>query len=152
MLKRIIICISAQLGICYGHAQEQASATNVAFSQNQVAKTSLFQKLFKKKDTAGIEAAQPASAPFAFGDFSWLNGTSRKTSPPLIDSKYFTSDITFDLNYSHSYNNPIDNTVVGSTALARNNELQLSFLGFGGDIHVNNVRGRVMMQFGTRST
>src|ERR1700750_326385 len=88
------------------------------------------------------------SAPFAFGDFSWLNGTSRKTSPPLIDSKYFTSDITFDLNYTHSYNHPLDNTVVGSTALARDNELQLAFLGFGGDIHVDNVRGRIMMQFG----
>ena len=91
-------------------------------------------------------AKEPASAPFAFGDFSWLSGTSRKTSPPLIDSKYFTSDITLDLNYTHSYNSPIDNTVVGSTALARDNELQLSFLAFGGDIHVDHVRGRIAMQ------
>lgn len=111
----------------------------------------LFSRLFKK-DTSGIEAKEPASAPFAFGDFTWLNGTSRKSTPPLIDSKYFTSDITLDLNYTRSNNNPIDNTVVGSTALARNNELQLSFLGFGGDIHVDHVRGRIMMQFGTRST
>jgi hypothetical protein len=105
--------------------------------------------------TAGalpVDSAEPASEPFAFGDFSWLNGTSRKTSPPAFDSKYFTGDVTFDFNYTHSYNNPIDNTVVGSTALSRNNELQLSFLGVGGDIHVNNVRGRIMMQFGTRST
>jgi hypothetical protein len=70
----------------------------------------------------------------------------------LIDNQYFTSDVTLDVNYTHSYNNPIDNTVVGSTALARDNELQLSFLGFGGDLHVDNVRGRIMMQFGTRST
>jgi hypothetical protein len=105
------------------------------------------------KDTSlGIEAKAPASEPFAFGDFSWLNGTSRKTSPPAFDSKYFTGDVTIDLNYTHSYNAPIDNTVVGSTALARDNELELSFLGFGGDIHYNNVRGRIMMQFGTRST
>jgi hypothetical protein len=104
---------------------------------------------FKQPDST---ADQPASAPFAFGDFSWLNGTSRKTSAPAFDSKYFTGDVTFDLNYTHSFNNPIDNTVVGSTALARNNELQLSFMGVGGDIHVGNVRGRVMMQFGTRST
>ena len=74
-------------------------------------------------------AKEPASAPFAFGDFSWLNGTSRKTSPPLIDSKYFTSDITLDLNYTHSYNNPIDNTVVGSTALSRDNELTAFLFG-----------------------
>jgi len=109
---------------------------------------------FKKiKDTDIVAAADTvASQPFAFGDFSWLNGNSRKTSPPAFDSKYFTGDVTFDLNYTHSFNKPIDNTVVGSTALARNNELQLSFMGIGGDIHVNNVRGRVMMQFGTRST
>ena len=60
-------------------------------------------------------AKEPASEPFAFGDFSWLNGTTRKTTPPLIDNKYFTSDVTLDLYATHSYNNPIDNTVVGST-------------------------------------
>jgi len=105
-----------------------------------------------KKDTATVEAKASATEPFAFGDFSWLNGNSRKTSPPMLDTKYFTGDITLDLNTTHSFNDPIDNTVVGSTALARNNELQLSYLGFGGDIHINNVRGRIMMQFGTRST
>ncbi|HTQ27849.1 MAG TPA: hypothetical protein VMI35_06960, partial [Puia sp.] len=119
---------------------------------------SRFTKLFHGKK-AGDSTVKPTDSmpaaptdPFAFGDFSWLNGTSRKTSPPAFDSKYFTGDVTFDFNYTHSYNAPIDNTVVGSTALARNNELQLSFMGVGGDIHVNNVRGRVMMQFGTRST
>ncbi|HEX4850486.1 MAG TPA: outer membrane beta-barrel protein, partial [Puia sp.] len=113
-----------------------------------------FARLFptKNSDKSRSPEDSVASEPFAFGDFSWMNGTSRKTSPPAFDSKYFTGDITFDFNYTHSYNHPIDNTVVGSTALARNNELQLSFMGIGGDIHVNNVRGRVMMQFGTRST
>ncbi len=38
-----------------------------------------------------------------------------------------------DLNYTHSFNNPIDNTVVGSTALARNNEVQLAAMHVGGD-------------------
>jgi len=111
-------------------------------------------KFIKEAETDTTTAKEPAPAtdPFAFGDFSWLNGNSRKTTPPLIDTKYFTSDITLDLNSTYSFNNPIDNTVVGSTALSRNNELQLSFLGFGGDIHVNNVRGRIMMQYGTRST
>jgi len=117
-----------------------------------------FQDMFHPKNSKGVASGTSDSAesaplePFAFGDFSWLNGTSRKTSPPAFDSKYFTGDVTFDFNYTHSYNAPVDNTVVGSTALARNNELQLSFMGIGGDIHVNNVRGRVMMQFGTRST
>jgi hypothetical protein len=114
---------------------------------------SFFPRLFSKRKTIRTESTDSvASAPFAFGDFTWLNGTSRKTTPPAIDTKYFTGDVTFDLNYTHSYNKPIDNTVVGSTALARNNELQLAFMGIGGDFHVDHVRGRVMMQFGTRST
>src|SRR5436305_7481330 len=104
---------------------------------------SFFSRLFTKRKTIKPGSADSvASAPFAFGDFTWLNGTSRKTSPPAIDTKYFTGDITFDLNYTHSYNKPIDNTVVGSTALARNNELQLAFMGVGGDFHVDHVRGR----------
>ncbi len=101
----------------------------------------------KFKDTT-VHSADP----FAWGDFSWMNGMTRKTSAPAFDSKYFTGDVTFDLNYTYSFANPIDNTVVGSTALSRNNELQLSFAGFGGDIHYGNVRGRIMMQFGTRAT
>jgi Putative beta-barrel porin-2, OmpL-like. bbp2 len=124
-----------------GHAQ-----------QDDAPKSQTTQTISTIRPADSVAAKEPASEPFAFGDFSWLNGTSRKTSPPAFDSKYFTGDVTFDFNYTHSFNNPIDNTVVGSTALARNNELQLSFMGVGGDIHVNNVRGRIMMQFGTRST
>ncbi|MDR3714793.1 MAG: hypothetical protein P4L51_18410, partial [Puia sp.] len=52
-----------------------------------------------KKDTGAFEAPVKASEPFAFGDFSWLNGTSRKTTAPAFDSKYFTGDVTFDFNY-----------------------------------------------------
>jgi Putative beta-barrel porin-2, OmpL-like. bbp2 len=163
MRKRSIVCFSSLFLFYMGYGQESASVKTAAFNQNQSATansnqpagSSKFRNLFSgmfKKDTMGIEAKEPASEPFAFGDFSWLNGNSRKTSPPAFDSKYFTGDATFDFNYTHSYNSPIDNTVVGSTALARDNELQLSFMGIGGDIHVNNVRGRIMMPFGTRST
>ena len=104
-----------------------------------------------KKDTAVIEAKLPASEPFAFGDFGWLNGNNRQKNT-LLDSKYFTGSATFDVNYTQSNHAPIDNTVVGSTALSRNGEVQVSFAGIGGDFHYNNVRGRFMTQFGTRST
>ncbi len=93
----------------------------------------------------------PAGEPFAWGDFTWLNGTSRQTSR-LLDTKYFTPQLDVDVNYTYSFNHPIDDTVVGSTALARNNELELSFLGLGGDVHVGNVRARLMLQYGTRTT
>jgi hypothetical protein len=57
-----------------------------------------------------------------------------------------------DVNYAYSFNRPIDDTVVGSTAVSRNNELTLQFLGFGGDLHYGSARGRLMTQFGTRAT
>lgn len=107
-------------------------------------------KVTSTKTTDSLEAAANA-APFAFADFSWLNGNNRQ-SAPLMDGPIFTPDFTVDINYTRSNRNPIDNTVLGSTALARNNETTVSFVGIGGDFHYQNIRGRIMTQFGTRST
>jgi hypothetical protein len=97
--------------------------------------------------------ATPATSgePFAWGDFSWLNGQTRQTEA-LLATKYFMPQLNVDVNYTYSFNRPIDNVVAGSTALARNNELELSFLGIGGDVVVGQVRGRLMLQYGTRTT
>ena len=89
--------------------------------------------------------------PFAWGDFTWLNGGSRQTTR-LLDNQYFTPQIDIDSNYTYSLNAPIDNTIVGSTATARHNELSLAFAGVGGDLHIRNVRARIFTQFGTRSS
>jgi hypothetical protein len=91
-----------------------------------------------------------ASEPFAFGDFSWLNGSSRQHKS-LLDSPIFTGQILLDVNYTASRNMPIDDTVVGSTALSRNNELTIAFVGFGGDFHYEHARARLLTQFGVRS-
>ena len=98
-----------------------------------------------------VELEKP-KAPFDGIDQTWQNGADRRDSSIFNKVKYFTPSILIDLNYNYSFNNPIDNTVVGSTALARCNEMQLSALHFGGDFSVDNVRGRFMTQFGTRST
>ena len=103
-----------------------------------------------------VEAPSPAAAPassdpFAFGDFTWLNGNSRQHSA-LLDSPYFTGSFLLDTNYTYSFAHPVDNTVVGSTALTRNNEFTLSFVSFGGDFHYGMARARLMTQFGMRST
>lgn len=89
--------------------------------------------------------------PFEGVDQSWQNGSDRRASSVFKDMKFFTPGILLDVNYTHSFNNPNDNTVVGSTALARNNEVQLSALHFGGDFYYKNARARIMTQFGTRS-
>lgn len=84
-------------------------------------------------------------------DCTWWNGGDRRSAPTLA-GKYFTPTVMVDANYSYSFNNPIDNTVVGSTALARNNEMQVSAVHIGGDFYRNNARAHIVAQFGTRST
>lgn len=93
----------------------------------------------------------PEKQPFEGIDMTWQNGSDRRTETIWKDSKYFTPSLLIDINYTYSFNNPNDNTVVGSTALTRNNEVQLSALHFGGDISYKGARARVMTQFGTRS-
>jgi len=98
-----------------------------------------------------ISQAQQKGEPFEGIDQTWHNGSDRRDSSVSKNMKYFTPSILIDVNYTHSLNNPNDNTVVGSTALARNNEVELSALHFGGDLYYEGARARFMTQFGTRS-
>jgi hypothetical protein len=96
-------------------------------------------------------SAQQKGEAFEGIDQSWQNGSDRRDSSVFNKMKYFTPSILMDVSYTHSFNNPNDNTVVGSTALARNNEVQLQALHFGGDLNYGNARARIMTQFGMRS-
>lgn len=98
-----------------------------------------------------ISVAQQKGEPFEGIDQTWQNGADRGDSSVFKNMKYFTPSILMDVNYTYAFNEPNDNTVIGSTALARNNEVQLSALHIGGDINYYNARARVMTQFGTRS-
>lgn len=88
--------------------------------------------------------------PFEGQDQTWQNGADRRNEP-VLQSKYFTGSFILDANYNYSFNNPIDNTVVGSTAMARHNEMEIMFVGLGGDFNYKNARGRVMLQLGNRA-
>jgi Putative beta-barrel porin-2, OmpL-like. bbp2 len=100
---------------------------------------------------AQAEAAKPKKAePFAFADWSWLSGNPR-TKDLAMDSPLFTPEIRFDANYTSSFNHPKDNTIGGSSEIFRSGEVQLTQIGIGGDFHYNNVRGRLMTQFGMYS-
>jgi hypothetical protein len=101
-------------------------------------------------DVADPEPANPAE-PFAFADFSWLNGSSRTTESPL-DTKLFTGEFRADTSYIYDFNHPRDHTLVGSSESGRTGEFQVQQLGIGGDFHYGNVRGRLMTQFGMYST
>jgi len=92
----------------------------------------------------------PASEPFAFADFTWLNGNPRTKQVPL-DTKFFTPEIRADVDYVYDFAHPKDDTIGGSSEIFRSNEVQVTQLGVGGDCHYDNVRARVMTQFGLYS-
>lgn len=92
----------------------------------------------------------PKSEPFSFADFTWLNGNARTKESPM-DTKFFTPEIRVDAGYVYDFNHPKDDTIGGSAEVFRAQEFNLTQLGVGGDFHYDNVRGRVMTQFGMYS-
>jgi len=89
-------------------------------------------------------------APFSDADWTWLNGNAR-TKDIYWDSKFFTPEIRADIHYVYDFNHPTDHSMGGSSELFRTNEVQLEQLGVGGDFHYENVRARLMTQFGMYS-
>lgn len=85
------------------------------------------------------------------GYIGWMNGTSREKSP-IFDTKIFTPEIRFDMNYLQSTNNPKDHTIVGSTEEFRSGEFQIEQVSFGGDFHWNNVHARFLSMMGDFAT
>jgi len=117
----------------YVHASSGSPILASAISQNHTA------------------AGKPARAePFAFADFTWLNGNARTKEVPL-DTKFFTPEIRADVNYVYDFNHPKDDTIGGSSEVFRSNEVHVTQLGVGGDFHYDNVRARLMTQFGLYS-
>ena len=94
---------------------------------------------------------QPPAEPFAFADWTWLNGNPR-TKDAAFDSKFFTPEIRADVAYHYDFNHPKDDTIGGSSEVFRSNEISLTHLGIGGDFHYDHVRARVFTQLGLYST
>jgi hypothetical protein len=91
------------------------------------------------------------SAPFAYADWTWLNGNPRTKDTPMA-TKYFTPEFRADVNYILDFNHPKDDSMGGSTESFRSDEVQVEQLSFGGDIRVNNVRGRFLTMYGMFAT
>jgi hypothetical protein len=92
-----------------------------------------------------------ASEPFAFADFTWLNGNARSKHSALSAGP-FTGELRVDATYIADFNQPSDHTLVGSSESGRTSELQLQQFGIGGDFHCGQVRARLMTQLGMYST
>jgi hypothetical protein len=99
---------------------------------------------------APVAPAPGQEAPFSDADWSWLNGNPR-TKDIYWDTKFFTPEIRSDTVYVFDFNQPTDHSIGGSSELFRSQEVQLTQLGVGGDFHYDNVRARLMTQFGMYS-
>src|SRR5437588_2416218 len=145
-LERRIIELEARAGI---EPTAKQSGPPIATSSNLNQETS--------QPATGKPAANPSAAPnqaeepFAFADFTWLNGNSRTKESPL-DSKVFTGEFRADISYIYDLNHPQDHTLSGTSESGRTGEFQVQQMGAGGDFHYGNARGRVMRRFGLSST
>jgi hypothetical protein len=123
--------------------------TAVEIAPNQVARPAL---AMQPEEAAEVSTpASPKIDPFSDRDATWANGNTRTHSSPL-DSKYFTGEFRADIHFGQDFNQPKDNSMGGSSEIFRNGEVQVEQLSLGGDLHVNNVRGRILTMFGMFAT
>jgi len=99
------------------------------------------QKIFSQTDST------PA-APFAFGDFTWMNGQNRQKTFPLSFGNVNLS-LYGDTYYNYSFNDPQDNTQTNSAVTGRHNEFTLNQVSVGLESNYENVIGRILLQFGS---
>jgi hypothetical protein len=138
-------------GLATALAGGSAAAGETKAASTDVASTQLGANTQAPDQVASAQPRKPQKKePFAFADFTWLTGNSREKDVP-IDTKFFTPEIRFDVDYVHDFNHPKDNTIGGSSEIFRSGEFQVTQIGVGGDFHWNNVRGRLMTQFGMYS-
>jgi len=128
------------------------SAASPGLASPGIAKVALaagVQPQAAEKNTTNTVKPEKAQ-PFAFADFTWLNGNAR-TKDLAFDTKFFTPEIRADVDYVYDFAHPKDDTIGGSSEIFRSNEVHVTQLGVGGDFHYDNVRARLMTQFGLYS-
>jgi len=97
------------------------------------------------------ETKNPHSEPFAFADFTWLNGNARTKDTPYATS-FFTPEVRADVSYTYDFAHPADDTIVGSSEVFRAQEVVLTDLAVGGNFHLDHVQARILSQYGLYST
>jgi hypothetical protein len=103
--------------------------------------------LMQPPATPGVDNVTP----FAYGDFTWLNGTSRNKDEVLA-TNWFTPEVRFDTNFVVDADQPRDHSLGGSTEEFREGEFQVEQVSVGGDFRWQNVRGRFLYMDGMFAT
>lgn len=89
-------------------------------------------------------------APFAWGDFTWMNGQSRQKDFPLkAFGEAVTLSLYLDFNYAYSTNHPRDDTLTGTASIPRHNEIGINLASVGFDWNYKHVIGRISLQWGS---
>src|SRR5215472_11088301 len=96
--------LEAQLKAQSARATESSSQQAQPAVQNVSLTASAKPAPAQTGDRAQPQKPEPA-APFAYADWTWLNGTPRNKDA-VWDSKFFTPEIRFDTHFIHSFNNP----------------------------------------------
>jgi hypothetical protein len=137
--------LEAQLKAQQGASGDTGGLADAQSSQSSAPDPSLNQFAFPAASTQAqaVPAKPQVAAPFAYADWTWLNGNAR-TKNPVWDSKFFTPEIRFDANFISSLNHPRDDSIGGSTEIFRSNEVQIEQISFGGDFHWDNVHARFL--------
>jgi Putative beta-barrel porin-2, OmpL-like. bbp2 len=129
---------------------KQSSSVAPETHHTTTPKASVTSSDLSEAEPESTDPSNPHSEPFAFADFTWLTGNARTKDTPYA-TKFFTPEIRSDANYTYDFRHPQDDTISGSSEVFRSSEVQLTQLGVGGDFHYDNVRARVMTQFGLYS-
>ena len=134
--------LKAQSGETTSMANSSSPAVTSVVSLRAPAAATTVGQTQEAQTQAAPSKPQP-SVPFAYADWTWLNGNPRNKNV-VWDSKFFTPEIRLDAHFIHSYNHPRDDSLGGSTEIFRSNEVQVEQISFGGDFHWDNVRARIL--------
>jgi len=88
-------------------------------------------------------------APYANGDFSWLNGSNRQPDP-LLKWGPITGSIFVDAYYAFQFSQPADHTIFQTTTAPRHNELAVNLVSLGVEVAgLGGPIGRLYLQAGS---
>src|SRR5450755_3819391 len=102
--------------------------------------------LFASRSARAQQKLDLKEPPFAFGDFSWLDGNNRQPAS-LLTAGPATFGVYVDGYYLYQFHAPIDHTAFPSTVAPRHNEISINLASMGVDLTgLDGPIGRLFVQ------
>ena len=104
--------------------------------------------LAARADDAKEQPLDVREAPFANGDWGWLNGQNRQPDSLLVAGPV-TVSVLADVYYGFQFSQPADDTIFPGTTAPRHNEIGLNLVSIGAEVTgLDGPIGRVVLQAG----